>query len=136
MLAAFERRKRALCQPLLQAERFQIGILRMQDIISPSSDIFIVKKDNVSIAAAFIYYINNEVCSVIYWGDIEGYSQVKPINYLSYQLIQFYGEKGIKYLDIGISTEDGVPNYGLCDFKDSIGCFPSSKYIFTKFNVE
>lgn len=99
-------------------------------------DVFIVKRDNVSIAAAFIYYINNEVCSVIYWGDIDGYSHVKPINYLSYQLIQFYGEKGIKYLDIGISTEDGVPNYGLCDFKDSIGCFPSSKYVFVKFSVE
>lgn len=28
--------------------------------------------------------------------------------------------------------EDAIPNYGLCDFKDSIGCFASSKYILKK----
>ena len=56
------------------------------------------------------------------------------INFLAYQLIQYYTKKGIKILDIGISTEDGIPNYGLCDFKESIGCFLSSKIIFTEYN--
>ena len=97
-------------------------------------DMFIVKKDGIGIASALVYQVTEDICSVVYWGDIEGVSTVKPINFLAYQLIQYYTKKGIKILDIGISTEDGIPNYGLCDFKESIGCFLSSKIIFTEYN--
>lgn len=96
------------------------------------SDFFIVKSNGMNIAAAQIFYITSEIAQVIYWGDIPGYAEYKPINFLAYQLIQFYGKKGMKYLDIGPSTEFGIPNYGLCDFKLSIGCDMSPKFIFEK----
>lgn len=38
----------------------------------------------------------------------------------------------LKYLDIGPSTENSIPNYGLCDFKESIGCRRSLKYTMVK----
>jgi hypothetical protein len=33
---------------------------------------------------------------------------------------------------IGIATENSVPNYGLCEFKESIGCKMAPKYTYYK----
>lgn len=95
-------------------------------------DVFLVRKENENIAAALVYMIYPDVAQVIYWGDCPGYSELKPINFLSYNLIQYYGKKRLRFLDIGISTEDSIPNYGLCDFKESIGCERDLKLIMSK----
>ena len=31
---------------------------------------------------------------------------------LSYNLVKYYKQLGFEILDIGISTEEGIPNYG------------------------
>ncbi len=95
-------------------------------------DIFILKLNNVSIASAIIFRVTIDVYQVIYWGDIEGYTEKRPMNYLSYYLCLYYLEKGIKVLDIGPSTENGIPNFGLCSFKESIGCEVSGKITYLK----
>lgn len=94
------------------------------------NDIFIVYKENEPIASAFVFYINKNVVQVIYWGDKPGNSNFKPINFLAYQLVEFYLNLGLKYIDIGPSSKEGIPNYGLCDFKQSIGCETSNKFSF------
>lgn len=92
------------------------------------NDMFLVFRGDEEIAAALVYHVTDRIGSVIYWGDKPGFTDLKPINYLSYQLIQYYGEMGqFDYLDIGISSDHGVINYGLSDFKLSIGCDISSK---------
>lgn len=91
-------------------------------------DIFLVNKDDISIAAAIVFRVSDQTAQVIYWGDIPDVGQYKPINYLSYELIRYYQSEGIDQIDIGPSTENGVPNFGLCSFKESIGCEVSSKY--------
>lgn len=88
---------------------------------------FLVKHDDISIASAVVFHVTKEIAQVVYWGNIPDTIELKPINYLSYCLIGFYKDKGFKYLDIGISTENGIPNFGLCNFKDSIGCNVSYK---------
>lgn len=95
-------------------------------------DFFLLKDGEVNIAAAVIFKVNEECYQVIYWGDIDGYEAKRPMNYLAYKVYEYYVDKGIKILDIGPSTEEGIPNYGLCDFKESIGCEVSSKYTFVK----
>ena len=37
-----------------------------------------------------------------------------------------------KNVDIGPSTENSEPNYGLCEFKEGIGCKIVPKYTFSK----
>lgn len=91
-------------------------------------DFFLIRKNGENIAAAQVFKITDDIAQVIYWGDIPGNTESKPINFLSYNLIKFYGDKGYRYLDIGPSTEYGVPNYGLCDFKMSIGCDMDFKF--------
>ena len=95
-------------------------------------DFFLVQKDGVSVASAVVFHPAESIAQVIYWGNILEYAYLKPINFLSYQLIQYYGNKGFDYLDIGPSSEEGVPNYGLCDFKESIGCELTAKFILEK----
>lgn len=94
-------------------------------------DFFLVKHAGEAIAAAVIFYVNDKIVQVIYWGDIPNVGEYKPINFLSYKLIEYYKDRGILHIDIGPSTENGVPNFGLCNFKESIGCEVSSKYKFS-----
>lgn len=84
--------------------------------------------EGTAIAAALVFKVAADVVQVIYWGDLPNYSELKTMNFLSYKLFGFYKEKGIRVIDIGPSTEDSVPNHGLCEFKESIGCNIQPKY--------
>lgn len=89
---------------------------------------FIVENNGKSVASAIVFEVNPDVAQVIYWGDIPNVSELKCMNFLSYNVVEYYKDRGFKFLDIGPSTEDGIPNIGLCDFKESIGCDISSKF--------
>jgi hypothetical protein len=54
------------------------------------------------------------------------------MNFLSYKIFEFYKKTGIRIVDIGPSTENSVPNHGLCEFKESIGCDISTKFTYRK----
>lgn len=95
-------------------------------------EFFLVKYKDISVAAAIVFHVTDEIAQVIYWGNILEYNSLRSINYLAFQLVEFYKAKGFHYLDIGPSSEKGSLNYGLCDFKDSIGCFASSKFVLNK----
>lgn len=97
------------------------------------ADFFIVyTKELLPVAAAIVFHINQEVVQVIYWGDLDGYQELRPMNFLSYKVFEYFKSSGIKVVDIGPSTEYSVPNYGLCEFKESIGCRIDPKYTFFK----
>ncbi|WP_309640431.1 GNAT family N-acetyltransferase [Flavobacterium sp.] len=97
-----------------------------------TADFFLVKKDETPIGAAVVFHVAHQMVQVIYWGDLPQYSEYKTMNFLSFHLFQYYKQQGIKIIDIGPSTEDSVPNYGLCEFKESIGCDISIKTEFYK----
>lgn len=85
-------------------------------------DFFLAKKDTDNIGAAIVYHMAPGIVRVIYWGDLPQFSEYKTMNFLSYELFKYYKSQGIKILDIGHSTVDSIPNNGLCEFKESIGC--------------
>lgn len=95
-------------------------------------DFFILYLNNIPIAASMIFRVTKDIYQVIYWGDVPGYNECRPMNYLAYVMYLFYLKKGARFLDIGPSMLDGQPNYGLCNFKESIGCSVSSKFIVEK----
>lgn len=86
------------------------------------ADFFVLNHEGNDVAAAQVFHIAEGIAQVIYWGDIREYSSLRPMNCLTYEIFRHYREAGLKILDIGPSTEDGIPNYGLCDFKENIGC--------------
>ena len=52
------------------------------------------------------------------------------MNFLSYNIFKHYKAIGVSIIDIGHSTEDSIPNQGLCEFKESIGCSIDLQYEF------
>lgn len=105
-------------------------VLRTMRVVP--SKMFLVFDNEQNLAAALVYDISPTIAQVIYWGDIPGHPEKKVMNYIAYKLIDIYAGRNFEYLDIGPSSENGVLNYGLCDFKDSIGCEESLKFKLTK----
>ena len=95
-------------------------------------DFFLVKSSKETIGAAIVYYMTPDIVRVIYWGDLPEFSECKTMNFLSFKLFNYYKEQGIKMIDIGHSTVDSIPNNGLCEFKESIGCSIGLLYEFYK----
>ena len=91
-------------------------------------DVFIVKKVTTEIASAIVYRHSPKIAQVIYWGDLKEYRHLRPMNFLAYMLHKHYHDIGLKVLDIGPASTDGVPNEGLCSFKESIGCVATLKH--------
>ena len=94
------------------------------------ADFFWIERNDTAIAAAQIFHVAEGIVQVVYWGDVPGYGEARPMNYLSYRLVEHYRQTGIRFFDIGPATEHGEPNYGLCEFKRSIGCGVSLKFTY------
>lgn len=86
------------------------------------ADFFVMTLDGVDVAAAQVFHVAPQVVQVIYWGDIPEYSPLRAMNCFSYRLLSHYHSAGMAVVDIGPASSDGVPNYGLCEFKENIGC--------------
>ena len=84
------------------------------------------------LASAMIYHVSSNIVQVVYWGDLPEFSHLKTMNFLTYKIFEHYKGANIELIDIGPSTEDSIPNFGLCEFKESIGCDISSKLTFSK----
>lgn len=94
------------------------------------ADFFVLSYGSVDVAAAQVFHVAPKIAQIIYWGDVVEYSDLRVMNYFTYRVFEYYYNHGITILDIGPSTEFGIPNYGLCEFKENIGCSVSLKYTF------
>lgn len=104
------------------------SVLETLNVIN--ADFFNLFYNEISIAAAQIFHVTDEVVQVIYWGDKPGFENMRPMNFLAFKVFEYYEQFGIKHIDIGPSSENGIPNYGLCDFKEGIGCSITNKFTF------
>ena len=95
-------------------------------------DVFIVRKGEVGIVAEFLYKINDRIVQGIYTGTHPDYMECNGMNLLTYYTIKYYGDQGYDILDKATAGKDSIPNYGLCNFKESVGCERSIKYTFKK----
>ncbi|EBF5464301.1 hypothetical protein FID33_09150 [Campylobacter jejuni] len=94
------------------------------------TDLFLVYKDDIPIASAIVHIMNQNIARVVYWGNTTNSNQYRPMNFLSYNLFLYYKNQNFKIVDIGTSTLHTTPNFGLCDYKESIGCDCSPKINF------
>ena len=91
---------------------------------------FVLYLERKPVAAAIVYRVSPQICQLIYWGDAPGFESSRPMNMLALKMFELYKAMGVDYLDIGPSSEDGIPNAGLCAFKESVGCTGDLKYTF------
>lgn len=81
-----------------------------------------LRDDTRTVAAALLYRILPEHDVVQYWGDGHHHFTTSPMNLLVRDVVVHALAAGTRFLDVGISSEDGVPNHGLLQFKRSVGC--------------
>lgn len=82
------------------------------------------------IASAILYEFPSNIACAIFWGDEEEGRGVRSMDFLVYQLIIHYKKNGFEYIDLGISTETGIPNEGLLRFKETHEAFTSLRHKF------
>lgn len=111
----------------------KISKAQMNDLIKMDSltvRAFIVKKEEIAIAAAIIFDMTNDISQVVYWGDIPEYRNERVMDFMPIKIFEAYKKLGKRYLDIGPSSEDGIINAGLAEFKQALGCSTNCKLSF------
>lgn len=86
--------------------------------------------DGLHVASALVYHLSKNIVQVIYWGNLPDFDHFRPMNFLALNLISYYKNLNVSMIDIGPSSENSIPNYGLCDFKERIGCCVHPKFSF------
>jgi hypothetical protein len=79
-------------------------------------------------AAALIYRVSARRDMVQWWGDAPGFAGRSPMNVLARACVAHSIETGAVSLDLGVSSNDGVPDAGLCRFKRSVGAVPEVRW--------
>ena len=79
------------------------------------------------IAAALCLRLSADVLYVFYWGDLPGHETFSPVVPLAAAIYGHCQQAGIRLLDVGASTLDVVPNFGLLQFKRGLGFTESLK---------
>lgn len=106
---------------------------QLMDTVSlVNHEFFLAKIDGKPVAAMIYYQITEKIVQCIYSGYLLEYSNSGVMNYLTWYAMKFLSEKGFQKIDRATATEDSIPNYGLCDFKESMGFRRSLKYTFRK----
>ncbi len=94
--------------------------------------VFMAVLNGIPVASMIYYEVTESIVQCIYSGYLPEYPSSGAMNYLTWYAIQYYGNRGFSYIDRAIATEDSIPNYGLCDFKESVGGKKCLKYSFKK----
>jgi hypothetical protein len=93
---------------------------------------FGVFRETQLVAASITIRVSPDVVYVFYWGDADGFSSVSPIILLAEAIYEHARAEGARWVDIGTSTNEGAPNYGLIHFKRNLGCEASLKLTYSK----
>ncbi len=91
------------------------------------AELLAMSLEGEDVAAALVYRVAPDIMQVVYWGDAPGWDKYYPMYRFTPEVMRVCNGFGARILDIGPSSEDGIPSPGLCFFKESIGCQPTLK---------
>lgn len=124
---------------VIQQNRASLGVslrLSWEEIVATKkiilADFFLVTDKTRVAAGAIVFRVSKDIAQVIYWGDDSEFQHLKTMNFLSFKIFEFYKKVNFKAVDIGCATVDSVPNQGLLEFKESLGCDIQQKFTFAK----
>ncbi|MNB82058.1 hypothetical protein D3C81_208690 [compost metagenome] len=80
------------------------------------------------LAGAILLRLDEDSLYIFNWGENPANRCETPVTRLAEALYEYAQTQHYQFLDIGISTEDSVPNQGLVNFKSNIGCDITQKY--------
>lgn len=109
-----------------------IATLKMQQAFPADFKMVGAFKNEKLHAAAIFIRVNTNGIYVFAWGDDGEINQLTPTTLLAKWLYQYCQIEHIHCLDLGISTEAGIPNLGLANYKLSLGAKESLKLTLRK----
>ncbi|MCS6796749.1 MAG: hypothetical protein RMJ97_11755 [Raineya sp.] len=99
----------------------------------PDEYLALVVRKNQEIAALTVgVVVSSKIFYNFYPADNPKFLQYSPMILLTQGLIQFCRKQHFEILDLGISTENGKPNFGLIRFKKNLGAKSALKLSFEK----
>lgn len=122
-----KKNKESKHRPLLMTFEHLLEMKGMVDI-----DYFLVHCNDQPIASSIVYIYSHKIVQIIYMGDLPGFNCYYPMNYLAMNIFRFYSEGGFEVIDLGNSSKNSEPNFGLSNFKEIIGCTATIKFTFIK----
>jgi len=129
---------------LISQNRARFGrpiYMSFEDVLNSSAlwptDFFKVSSADHEIAASGIFYRSHpDIVYALFWGDNETGRPLRAMDFLTFNLWNYYKELGFNYIDLGISCEEGIPNDGLLRFKESHNGTSSLRYSFSWSNPD
>jgi hypothetical protein len=94
--------------------------------------VFTVKQGETLAALTVTVRINRQILYNFYPADNEDFLTYSPAVLLTAKLYELAYQEGYKLLDLGIATDDGVPNHGLIRFKERLGGVYSPRVTYVK----
>jgi len=106
------------------------NILETSEIF-PTDFFKVINSSGDIVAGAIFYRAHKEIAYAVFWGDsLEG-RPVRAMDFLIFNLWSYYKNQNFTFIDIGTSTESGIPNEGLLRFKETHECVSSLRHTFT-----
>jgi len=105
-------------------------ILEMRSLVD--IDWYLIYLKDQPVASAIVYVYSPRIAQIIYWGDLPDYHCYYPMNFLAMNLFRVYYERKLEIIDLGNASCKSIPNYGLSNFKEVIGCTATLKFTFYK----
>jgi lipid II:glycine glycyltransferase (peptidoglycan interpeptide bridge formation enzyme) len=106
-------------------------LLKIRCLISNSIKLDMAYIDGNPAAGILYFCCNYQVLLCFYICHKKEYENYNPVNLLMYKGILWSKNNNFKYLDLGTTTQNMQPNYGLFKFKESFG---STGYFRDTFN--
>jgi hypothetical protein len=94
---------------------------RAEDAFGDRIRMAVLRHAGAVVAAALLYRADPGREVVVRWGDHGHQLPHSPMYLLADRVVDLVGGEGAVRLDLGISTDGGVPNPGLVQFKRAIG---------------
>jgi hypothetical protein len=118
-----------------KGHEMSMSLLQLQSMVERFPDavtLFGCRLGSDLVAAAVCLQVEAGVLYVFYWGDRPGYATLSPVVSLADAIYTHCQTQGIGLLDVGTSTVDSQPNFGLIQFKSGLGFSESLKVRMTR----
>jgi hypothetical protein len=79
------------------------------------------------VASSVCIDVRADILYVFYWADAEDQQQLSPVTFLAQEIYGYCQQRGYRLMDLGISTDEGLPNWGLVGYKENLGFSASLK---------
>ena len=95
-------------------------------------DFFLVKdKDSENVGSAIFYRGHKKIVQAVFWGDIIPRKPFAIMDFLVINLFKYYKTMGYDFIDLALSSKNGIPNDGLIRFKEAHNCISSNRFTFS-----